>query len=680
MKRILLFLLILIFSFSKAEEWIYFNNMTDFEYVQFFGPIMDFSVSRIKPDGSEIEIIMEDVQYSDFSEDGKKILYIDQELLNLNIYNKETMDTISSITDIYPVNTRFTLDENIVLYLEGSQNSPIQTLYKYSFTDSSTIMLSDSLSTSFNNMTISPDGQQIVYFKVTEDENTEDDIVDVDVVVADIQNGESAILATIPYFDISNAGLFYNNPYWGNDGFIYLSFLAGNCSQIFRIHSSLGYITQLTDNPCSGLGYYCISSILRSHETNLDKFVYMNCGNDYGYWIYDITSNESSYLGNFNPESGVSIPMDQSWSPNQTKVVFNEWILGGVIAIPGYMRVYDTVSESIDTVGNILNLEDPESYYAAGPIQWIGESYPIINDISDQETNEEIPLIIEVSGFSELGLELSYYAESNTLGMPVSMDSTTLTIGLQENWNGIGTVSVFVFDTNGLHDSTSFQVTVLPVNDAPMDFNMIYPMVLDTIPVSVDTDETIPFTWGRSIDVDSEVLYKLTITLNYFGTSYTNEYENIADTTYGVSAYEYAILMTNLNLSRWNIDYTIEGTDGEYTVNSENGEFVLDNTSLSIDNDIMPKEFVLYQNYPNPFNPITSLRYDLPNDGLVNITIYDMMGRIVKTLVNSSQTAGFKYVQWNATNDRDEPVSAGLYLYTIQAGEFRQTRKMVLLK
>ena len=94
----------------------------------------------------------------------------------------------------------------------------------------------------------------------------------------------------------------------------------------------------------------------------------------------------------------------------------------------------------------------------------------------------------------------------------------------------------------------------------------------------------------------------------------------------------------------------------------------------------MPKEFALYQNYPNPFNPITSLRYDLPNDGLVNITIHDMMGRIVKTLVNGSQTAGFKSVQWNATNDRNEPVSAGLYLYTIQAGEFRQTKKMLLLK
>ena len=94
----------------------------------------------------------------------------------------------------------------------------------------------------------------------------------------------------------------------------------------------------------------------------------------------------------------------------------------------------------------------------------------------------------------------------------------------------------------------------------------------------------------------------------------------------------------------------------------------------------IPLEYSLFSNYPNPFNPITSLRYDLSEDGLVNITIYDMMGRIVKTLVNSSQTAGYKSIKWNATNDKNEPVSAGLYLYTIQAGEFRQTKKMVLLK
>ena len=67
-------------------------------------------------------------------------------------------------------------------------------------------------------------------------------------------------------------------------------------------------------------------------------------------------------------------------------------------------------------------------------------------------------------------------------------------------------------------------------------------------------------------------------------------------------------------------------------------------------------------------------------DAMVNITIYDMMGRIVSNLVSSQQNAGYKSIQWNATNYRNEPVSAGLYLYTIQAGEFRQTKKMVLLK
>jgi len=75
---------------------------------------------------------------------------------------------------------------------------------------------------------------------------------------------------------------------------------------------------------------------------------------------------------------------------------------------------------------------------------------------------------------------------------------------------------------------------------------------------------------------------------------------------------------------------------------------------------------------PHIIQSITTLRYDLPEDALVNITIYDMMGRQVNTLVSSQQTAGFKSVRWNATNDKGSPVSAGLYLYTIQAGQFRQ--------
>lgn len=90
--------------------------------------------------------------------------------------------------------------------------------------------------------------------------------------------------------------------------------------------------------------------------------------------------------------------------------------------------------------------------------------------------------------------------------------------------------------------------------------------------------------------------------------------------------------------------------------------------------------FQIYFNYPNPFNPITTLHYDLPEDKMVNITIYDIMGNVVKNLLQSKQIAGNKSIQWNATNDKNETVSAGIYLYTIDLGNFRKTKKMLLLK
>ena len=94
----------------------------------------------------------------------------------------------------------------------------------------------------------------------------------------------------------------------------------------------------------------------------------------------------------------------------------------------------------------------------------------------------------------------------------------------------------------------------------------------------------------------------------------------------------------------------------------------------------IPEEFALHQNFPNPFNPITSLRYDLPEQAWVTLRVYDLLGREVTQLVNSVQDAGYRSVQWNATDSFGKPVSAGVYLYQIRAGEFVQTRKMVLLK
>tara|TARA_B100000131_G_C17990961_1_gene562555 strand:- start:205 stop:1011 length:807 start_codon:yes stop_codon:yes gene_type:complete len=101
---------------------------------------------------------------------------------------------------------------------------------------------------------------------------------------------------------------------------------------------------------------------------------------------------------------------------------------------------------------------------------------------------------------------------------------------------------------------------------------------------------------------------------------------------------------------------------------------------LSTEDNFIIQDYMLHQNYPNPFNPTTKISYDLPEASVVRLSIYDLMGRKIRTMINSKQTAGFKNIQWNATDNLGKSVPAGMYIYTIQAGQFRQTRKMVLLK
>ena len=98
------------------------------------------------------------------------------------------------------------------------------------------------------------------------------------------------------------------------------------------------------------------------------------------------------------------------------------------------------------------------------------------------------------------------------------------------------------------------------------------------------------------------------------------------------------------------------------------------------ENTEIPLNYKLCKNYPNPFNPTTNIQYELPQKSDVQISIYDLLGRKVTTLVSEKQDAGKKTVTWNATNDQGKPVSAGVYLYQIRAGEYMQTKKMVLLK
>ena len=335
----------------------------------------------------------------------------------------------------------------------------------------------------------------------------------------------------------------------------------------------------------------------------------------------------------------------------------------GASTITVYMTDENNLSDTTSFVLTVSSVNDPPTIAA-------------VDDISIPEDGTG-SIFLNVTDVDNVDLMFNFYTNQPFFNFSVIED--TLFVSPNLDWNGQANLTIFVSDGED-SDNTYLVVTVTPVNDAPLEFGLISPTVLDTFQINSSTDETIPFTWESSFDVDSDVTYKLTVTLDYLGNVYTQDYENITDSSTAISTYEYAVFMTDLNLSLWNIDYVVEASDEEFTVISQAGEFILVNTSLSIASEIIPEAFALHQNYPNPFNPITSLRYDLPQDGLVNVTVCDMMGRIVKTLINRSQTAGYKSIRWNATNDRNEPVSAGLYLYTIQAGKFRQTKKMVLMK
>jgi hypothetical protein len=111
-------------------------------------------------------------------------------------------------------------------------------------------------------------------------------------------------------------------------------------------------------------------------------------------------------------------------------------------------------------------------------------------------------------------------------------------------------------------------------------------------------------------------------------------------------------------------------------VNYTPGTAVPDEESLPLN----PTEFLLDQNYPNPFNLETNIIYGLPMGSKVKLTIYNLLGQRVRTLVDGYQTPGYKSLDWDATDDKGNVVASGIYFYRIQAGEFTQTRKITLLR
>lgn len=95
---------------------------------------------------------------------------------------------------------------------------------------------------------------------------------------------------------------------------------------------------------------------------------------------------------------------------------------------------------------------------------------------------------------------------------------------------------------------------------------------------------------------------------------------------------------------------------------------------------VMKKIFSLSQNYPNPFNPTTKFTFTIPGSQQVTITVYDIMGREVKTLLNENKVIGKYTVSWDGTNSRGNTVSSLVYFYRLETTGFTDVKKMIFLK
>ena len=128
--------------------------------------------------------------------------------------------------------------------------------------------------------------------------------------------------------------------------------------------------------------------------------------------------------------------------------------------------------------------------------------------------------------------------------------------------------------------------------------------------------------------------------------------------------------------------YVVGGMIENQRVSSTVNVFVVDSVITGIIDEITqhPKKFQLFQNYPNPFNPATTIKYDLPQTDHVRVSVFNMLGQKIRTLVDARQSAGSYSIQWDGTDQHGKSVSSGIYFYKFVTGNTRQWRKMILIR
>ena len=298
-----------------------------------------------------------------------------------------------------------------------------------------------------------------------------------------------------------------------------------------------------------------------------------------------------------------------------------------------YMAIFDSNQVSIDMDNFDFSFDNllMESYYGTSSINVDGEIGAVMYELlSGVETEIPLPSMLLDSAFND----------DNQNYLSIYDDGSGIAINIEED----GYYGTMIDTSYFTWDVSDDSIYVTSYDDYYSDSAQVDAMAY------FFSGDTLVF--GQSMDPCEEGGYYY-----YYYDTYDDcfEYSDLGNYAFGVTG-----------IQDFHQDMMMYYT-------------AYDVVSTALENN-MPLEFEVYPAYPNPFNPVTTIGYYLPNKGSVNIAIYDMMGREMKVLQSGIQPPGHSKVQWNATNNKGQPVSAGVYLYQINIDGKIDTKKMVLLK
>jgi len=250
------------------------------------------------------------------------------------------------------------------------------------------------------------------------------------------------------------------------------------------------------------------------------------------------------------------------------------------------------------------------------------------------------------------------------------------------NTPGLYTVKLKVTNSFG-SDSLAKTLYIRVRGAALSSMNLISPPAFTRITVSANDTSNIVFTWTKS-STNPTVNYKIKIRKIGGSSDYIfNGNSGGSDTTASIrksTLDSIANLMGTTGDSvrcTWRA-WAYNGLDSLQSAGAFIISFVRSTIGIQTISTEIPGKFALYNNYPNPFNPVTKIRFDIPNmtgNNIVKMTVYDILGKETAVLVNQNLKAGKYEADWDASN-----LPSGIYFYRITAGEFTDTRKMILVK